>query len=108
MDQSSISPAALYASIGTAAAPIVLDVRRERDFHDDGTMIAGGIRRSPEDVDKWAPLLSPARSAIVHCVRGGEANQRIAQALYTSCRSLQAEVHNWTPPVAAAAPPAAS
>ena len=36
------------------------------------------------------------------------ANQRIAQPLYTSCRSLQAEVHNWTPPVAAAAPPAAS
>jgi rhodanese-related sulfurtransferase len=81
MDQSSISPAALYASIETEAAPIVLDVRRERDFHDDGTMITGGIRRSPEDVDKWASLLSPARSAVVHCVRGGEVSQGIARAL---------------------------
>ena len=35
MEEQSISPAALHASLGTEAAPLLLDVRRESDFGDD-------------------------------------------------------------------------
>jgi rhodanese-related sulfurtransferase len=81
MDERSISPAALHAAIGTDAAPILLDVRRENDFQQDSAMIAGAIRRSPDDADQWAPHLPHAKPVVVHCVRGGEVSQGIARTL---------------------------
>ena len=46
----SISAQDLYSSIGTAAAPIVIDVRRGPAFAADNRMIVGAIRRNPEQV----------------------------------------------------------
>ena len=47
MDGRSISPHTLYARLGTAAAPIILDVRRAEAFGADATMIIGAVRRTP-------------------------------------------------------------
>ena len=81
MDQRAISPAALYASIGTKAAPLLLDVRRESDFQEDNTVIVSALRRSPNDAAHWARLLPAGKSVVVHCVRGGEVSQGVAHAL---------------------------
>jgi hypothetical protein len=46
----SISAQDLYGSIGTAVAPVVVDVRGDAAFVADDRMIAGAIRRIPR---KW-------------------------------------------------------
>ncbi len=81
MSEQSISPAALYDSLGTEAAPLLLDVRRQSDFGDDSSMIIGAIRRAPDVSEQWATLLPAGRSVVVHCVRGGEVSQGIARDL---------------------------
>jgi rhodanese-related sulfurtransferase len=81
MNKQSISPAALYASLGTEAAPLLLDVRRESDFGDDSAMIVGAIRRAADACEQWATLLPAGKSVVVHCVRGGEVSQGIARGL---------------------------
>jgi len=47
----SISPFSLYGAIGTAAAPVVIDVRRNAAYTAESRMIAGAIRRDPDDVE---------------------------------------------------------
>jgi hypothetical protein len=67
MDQSkhSISPNELYARLGTDAAPIIVDVRRETDFAGADTLVADAIEqpgveatedRFPLAISKTAPL----------------------------------------------------
>ena len=45
-----ISAQDLYKSIGTAVAPVVIDVRRDATFAVDSRMIVGAIRRNPDEV----------------------------------------------------------
>jgi hypothetical protein len=51
----SISPLDLYGGVGTAAAAVVIDVRRGASFAADNRMIVGAIRRDPETVQSWRP-----------------------------------------------------
>jgi rhodanese-related sulfurtransferase len=76
----SISPKELYAAIGTAAAPLIIDVRRASAFGEDGKQIASAVRRDPDRVDEWRPHL-PSRPIVVYCVRGGEVSQGVAATL---------------------------
>jgi rhodanese-related sulfurtransferase len=78
---SSISAQDLRARLGTAAGPIVVDVRRAALFDADDTMIAGSIRRAPEDVIRWARELSQAKQVVVCCVHGHDVSQGAAAAL---------------------------
>ena len=71
----SISPQALYVRLGTQLAPIVVDVRRSPAFEADDTVIAGAIRRSPEEVDHWRRELTEGRSVVVYCAHGQEVAQ---------------------------------
>ena len=48
-----ISAQDLYRSIGTAVAPVVIDVRRSAAFAADTRMIASAIRRNPDEVKDW-------------------------------------------------------
>jgi len=48
--QPSISPTDLYARLGTAAAPLVIDVRRTPAFEAADSLIASAFYRSPDDV----------------------------------------------------------
>src|SRR5947209_1267341 len=45
--QLSLSPQSLYRALGTAMAPLVIDVRREPSFAGDDALIAGAVRRDP-------------------------------------------------------------
>ena len=46
----SISAQALYHRLGTAAAPLVIDVRRAAAFDADDRMLIAAVRREPSDV----------------------------------------------------------
>ena len=62
----SISPEKLARLVGTPGCPAIIDVGTEA-----GPAIPASVRRSHEDVPRWAPLLE-GRPAIVVCAHGRE------------------------------------
>ena len=82
MDQkNSISPRHLYARIGSEAAPIIVDVRRDADFATAATLTAGAFHRSPDRIEAWRADLANGREVVTCCMHGGETSQDVAQAL---------------------------
>jgi rhodanese-related sulfurtransferase len=79
--QSQISPQELYHSIGTAAAPLVIDVRRADDFDADDVQIVGAIRRLPGQVGQWRQAIPLDRRVIVYCLQGQQVSQGVAAEL---------------------------
>src|SRR5260370_39499904 len=77
---SSISPQDLYGAIGTAAAPIIIDVRRSAAFAADNRMIVGAIRRNGDEIQNWRQELPSGRAVVVYCVHGHAASQAAASA----------------------------
>ena len=77
----SISAQALYHRLGTAAAPLVIDVRRAAAFDADDRMLIAAVRREPGDVGHWGRDLRPDRPLVVYCVHGQEVSQQTAVAL---------------------------
>src|SRR5215831_6263019 len=77
----SISPANLYARLGTAAAPIVVDVRRPADFAKANELIISAVHRDPDEVERWRKDLPSGRQVVVHCVHGHQVSQGVAAAL---------------------------
>jgi rhodanese-related sulfurtransferase len=77
----SISSTDLYARLGTASAPLLLDVRREQAFSKDDTLIIGALRRSPGDVERWSRDLIAGRPVVAYCVHGHEVSQGVAASL---------------------------
>ena len=80
----SISPSDLYARIGTAKAPLLIDVRRAPAFEADDTLIIGSARRLPDDVASWRNAIPANRSVVAYCVHGHEVSQGVASALQKS------------------------
>lgn len=76
-----ISPQDLYNAIGTAAAPVVIDVRRQVDVDADDVQLVGAIRRSPDRVDHWRRAIPRNRRIVVYCVRGQQVSQGVAATL---------------------------
>jgi rhodanese-related sulfurtransferase len=76
-----ISPQELYARLGTAAAPIIIDVRRAPAFAEARTLIASAFYRAPEEVECWRRKLLAGHHIVVHCVHGHEVSQDVAAAL---------------------------
>jgi rhodanese-related sulfurtransferase len=81
-NQRSISKSQLYAKIGCATAPIVLDVRCEDDLEPPNRLIVSAGRRSPDGVEEWARDLSRDRLIVVYCTHGREVSQKTAAALW--------------------------
>src|SRR6266851_3196525 len=77
----SISAQALYQQLGTAAAPLVIDVRRNAAFDTDDRMLVSAVRREPDEVGQWCRDLHPARPVAVYCGHGHEVSQQAAAAL---------------------------
>jgi len=50
----SVSAAKLYAHLGTASPPMLVDVRRQDAFDADDRQIIGALRRAPDEVDRWS------------------------------------------------------
>jgi rhodanese-related sulfurtransferase len=96
--QVSISPQELYAAIGTAAAPVLIDVRRDDAFAADDRMLFAARRRLPEDVGRWAHDLTAGRPVVVYCVHGQEVSQQAAAALRGAgikARYLEGGITGW-------------
>jgi rhodanese-related sulfurtransferase len=77
----SITPTELYRHLGTAKAPLLIDVRRAPAFDADEQRIIGASRRLPEDVSTWAGSLPKARPVVAYCVHGHEVSQGVAKTL---------------------------
>ena len=88
----------LYARLGTAAAPLLVDVRRPEAFDADPRMIIGAIRRSPEDIERWRRELASDRPVVVYCAHGGEVSQGAAATLRAAgikAAYLDGGMHDW-------------
>jgi rhodanese-related sulfurtransferase len=73
----SISPDKLSRLIGTATAPVLIDVRVDEDFNADPRLIPGARRRSHLNVQDWAADLA-GRSVVVICQKGQKLSEGTA------------------------------
>ena len=78
---SPISISSLRASAGSAASPLVIDVRRTQAFDADTVMIAGATWRDPFATDDWINFLPRDRDIVVYCVHGHEISKNTCAAL---------------------------
>jgi rhodanese-related sulfurtransferase len=95
---SSISPRDLYAAIGIADAPILLDVRRAASFDADETILVGAFRRDPTDIENWRHALPKGRPVVAYCAHGHEVSQGVATALRDAgidARYLEGGITDW-------------
>lgn len=66
----SISAATVYARLGTAAGPVLLDVREPNEFEADGMQVIGSMRRPPADAHLWRAQLPRDRIIVLYCQDG--------------------------------------
>jgi rhodanese-related sulfurtransferase len=78
----SVSPPELYARLGSASAPLLVDVRRAEAFNADDAMVVGAIRRLPEA--DWLRDPPRGREIIAYCVHGHDVSQGVASALQSA------------------------
>jgi rhodanese-related sulfurtransferase len=78
----SVSSNDLYAHLGTASAPVLLDVRRDEAFSKDNGLIVGAFHRAPEEVEPWSKYLAPDHPVVAYCVHGHEVSQGVAARLH--------------------------
>ena len=94
----SISAADLYDRLGTASAPVVVDVRRPADFASAGQLIISAFHRDPDQVQQWRGELPGRRHVVVHCVHGHQVSQGVAAALRAAgidASYLQGGIADW-------------
>jgi rhodanese-related sulfurtransferase len=77
----SVSAAELYTRLGTASAPMLVDVRREDAFDADDRLIIGAARHAPGEVDRWSRELPVGRTLVTYCSHGGDVSQGVAKTL---------------------------
>src|SRR6266852_3682267 len=76
-----ISQSDLYAHVGMASAPTLVDVRREDAFSTDDRLIIGAFHRSPEEVERWVKDLPHGRPVVAYCNHGRDVSQGVVTAL---------------------------
>ena len=74
-------PNDLYTRLGTAKAPLLIDVRRREAFDADKILIIGAARRLPDDVSKWRNTLPAGKPIVAYCAHGHEVSQGVASTL---------------------------
>jgi len=76
----SIAPEQLAAALGSAKAPLVLDVRRTPRFAESDRLLPGAHHCPPEEVARFAAEHPPG-DVVVYCVFGHEVGQEAARTL---------------------------
>ncbi len=76
-----ISIPQLFSTLGSSAAPLLLDVRAQPAFQADSCMLAGATWRDPATVTDWRKYLPVHRDIVVYCVRGHEISKNTCAAL---------------------------
>jgi rhodanese-related sulfurtransferase len=79
-----VSPSELYSRLGTACAPVLVDVRRAVDLASSDRLIVGAFHRPAEDVQRWPRNLPAGRPVVVYCVHG----QNLSQSVVTYLRDV--------------------
>jgi rhodanese-related sulfurtransferase len=79
----SISPSNLYFRLGTATAPVVIDVRRRADFDDAPALIISAGHRPFDDIEGWRTDLPSGHPVVVYCEDGRSISPRVAATLVT-------------------------
>jgi rhodanese-related sulfurtransferase len=95
----SVSPRALYSRLGSAVAPVVIDVRDTRAFEADERMIVGALRRDPHRIEEWWRELPAERPIIVYGAESGTRSRDAAALLRGSGRDvrwLEGGIAGWT------------
>ena len=77
-----ISTKELYAQLGTAAAPIVVDARKREAFDADDRLIVGAVRYDSDANTEWSKNLPAGRPVILYCAHGAEVSQMAAAELH--------------------------
>jgi rhodanese-related sulfurtransferase len=77
----SVSAAELYAHLGTASAPMLVDVRRQDTFDADDRLIIGAVHHGPGEVERWSRELPVGRTVVAYGSHGGEVSQGVANTL---------------------------
>jgi rhodanese-related sulfurtransferase len=88
----------LYAKLGAATAPLVIDARPDAVFADADRLIASAFRQSPDRVESWARDLVADRSVTVYCVHGHEVSQSVStvlRALGFNATYLEGGIEGW-------------
>ena len=76
-----VSPSELWSRIGTADAPMILDVRR-RDVYDAAPgLVPTATWREPESYAEWTPSLSGDKPIVLMCRYGHNLSQMVAADL---------------------------
>jgi rhodanese-related sulfurtransferase len=78
-----IQPDELYQRLGTAAAPVVIDIRDHQDFNASDRLIVSAIRRDP---DEQGASLPARRPIVVYGADGRDASEPIVAALRSAGR----------------------
>jgi rhodanese-related sulfurtransferase len=76
----SIAPEALWRSIGTSGAPLLVDVRKPEAIASSSGVLPGAILRDPHDAASWAFEHKP-ETIVVACVHGHQRSQMAAAQL---------------------------
>ena len=85
-----VSPDELWLRIGTAQAPVILDVRRRAVYDAAPGLIPTAAWRQPETFAEWVPGLSGVRPIVVACRHGHQLSQMVAADL--RARGIAAQV----------------
>jgi rhodanese-related sulfurtransferase len=94
----SISTQELYRWLGTAAAPLLIDVRRGPVFDADQWMIPGSVRRPPEEIEQWGRDIPRSFPVVLYCAQGQEVSQMAASILReigAAARYLESGIAAW-------------
>ena len=97
--KNSISSEALYARLGSVAAPIIVDVRPDIDFASAETLVADAFHRAPDAVEEWRTDLPSGRQVVTYCMHGREVSQGVAAALRlmgVEANFMEGGIAEWT------------
>lgn len=78
---SSLSPATIFARLGLADSPAIIDVREPADYSKPPRLIPGATRGAPDRVSEWSRSLPRTRAIVVYCARGDKTSSLVADAL---------------------------
>ena len=93
-----ITATRLFSIFGSAATPLIIDVRAAEAFHNNATMIAGATWRDPFAIMTWRKYIPQHRSVVVYCVHGLEVSKNACAALREigiDAALLEGGIHGW-------------
>jgi len=97
MDTVSIDSRSLYAQLGSAGAPHILDTRKDKAYEAHDRVLPAAIRTGP-DPTAFAGSASRDRPIVVYCVHGHEVSQGAAAVLREKgfdARYLEGGIDGW-------------